>query len=37
MHNVETAKHALKILWIKHGKIFKYVWSFFNIMYERAE
>ena len=31
------AKHALKVLRYSHRKIFKYVWSFFHIMYERVK
>ena len=30
------AKHTIKILRCEHRKIFKYVWSFYNIMHERA-
>ena len=31
------AKFTSKILRYKHRKIFKYVWSFFNIMNERVK
>ena len=31
------AKHTLKILRCEHGKIFKDVWPFYNIMDERVK
>ena len=27
-------KHTLKLLWCKNRKIIKYIWPFFNIIYE---
>ena len=30
------AKHTIKILRCEHRKILKYVWPFYNIMYEKV-